>query len=174
MTKRGRLTAEGAGGRVSLQQIGRGRMVEVRAEHALKRGMDLREQAAQAVAHLGDLFHEIVLEAAQQASVRQPSAIVEIIREIRRVRRPPHGPKEGLVEFFLSPNKLDDFVVSVRYGLLVLASLVNHPEAITCIMDLGIWLKACVSGLPGPIELALVHQIDHGAGTTSLPIGLLR
>ena len=41
-------------------------MVEVRAQNALKGGMDLREQPTQAIAHLGDLCRKIVVAAAQQ------------------------------------------------------------------------------------------------------------
>ncbi|VVE84429.1 hypothetical protein PSP31121_04758 [Pandoraea sputorum] len=51
--------------RVALEQIEHRWMVQTGAEDSLKRGMDLGEQAANAVAGLGNLGGEIVVEAAQ-------------------------------------------------------------------------------------------------------------
>ncbi|MGF6439352.1 hypothetical protein QF001_000107 [Paraburkholderia youngii] len=44
-------------------------MLEARSENALKRGMDLGEQAANPVTGLGNLSGEIVVEAAQHGQL---------------------------------------------------------------------------------------------------------
>ena len=54
-------------------------MIQLRAQNALERRMDLREHAPQAIADPGDLRHQIVVEAAQQHQfgervVRQPQS----------------------------------------------------------------------------------------------------
>lgn len=60
-------------------------MVEVRTQNALERGMDFREQATQAIAHLGDLCHEIVVEAAQQHQFGE-----RVVREPQSAQRMGH------------------------------------------------------------------------------------
>ena len=64
----------------------------------------------------------------------------------------------------MGADELDDLAVAVCGSLLLAARLVDHPEAVISVMDLGVVLKKRPGGLLGLIELALVHQIDHGVG----------
>lgn len=60
-------------------------MIEARPENALKCGMDLGEQAANAVAGLSDLGGEIIVEAAQHGESSERR-----VNQPKRVRRMWH------------------------------------------------------------------------------------
>lgn len=86
----------------------------------------------------------------------------------RRVEFVDHlleGDREGgFVLVGMGADEFDDLAVAVCRGLLLAACLVDHPEAVVSVMDLGVVFKERPSGLIGFIELAFVDEIDHGVG----------
>jgi hypothetical protein len=80
-------THSSEGGRcwVSLQQIEDGQMFEVKTQNTFERGMNLREQDTQVIAHLDDLCQEVVVETAQPLQFGKHD-----VREWQREQRMGH------------------------------------------------------------------------------------
>jgi hypothetical protein len=74
-------------------------------------------------------------------------------------------PLEGafecrLVLIWVSADELDDLTVVMRGLLLVAACLVDHPQSVVAVVDLGEALEEIPCGLFGFVEFAIVDHID--------------
>ena len=72
---------------MTLEEINDGLVIEVRAKDSFERGVNLREQAADAVARRGHLSREVVIEAAEHREFRDL-----LVRELDRSEGVREGP----------------------------------------------------------------------------------
>lgn len=74
--------------RMSLEQIEHGRVIQMRPNNALQRGMDLRQQAADAVTRLCNLARQILIKAAQHCQLCDMA-----VGKLQRTQRMRHAAR---------------------------------------------------------------------------------